>query len=194
MKVLIVYCHPDPQSYNAALRDTVLRALQAAGHEPDLIDLYADGFDPVLNVEDWRIYHDATRNAHAVSDHVTRLKACDAIVFVYPTWWYGLPAMLKGWLDRVFLPGAAFILPETGAIRPALQNIGKIGVITTCGASRSWSHIVGEPGRKQLLRGIRALLAPRCKRLFLAHYQMDDSTPQSRAEFLSKVEKKMRQF
>src|SRR5690606_23113708 len=99
MRVLLVYCHPVPESFCASIRDTAIRALARAGHEVDLLDLYAEGFDPVMPADERRGYNEMKLADHPFPEHAERLKAADALLFVYPTWWYGLPAMLKGWLD-----------------------------------------------------------------------------------------------
>ena len=109
------------------------------------------------------------------------------------TWWYGLPAILKGWLDRVLLPDVAFLMPKNDGenIRPGLTHITRMGVFTTCGASRWLTFTVGAPGKRTLLRGLRLLCAKRCKTAFAAHYLMDSSTPQSRAKHLARVERSL---
>ena len=193
MRALVVYCHPDPGSFTAAVRDVVLARLAQAGAEARLIDLYAEGFDPVLSAPDWRGYAAHPANMAAVADHCAALAWADTLIFVYPTWWYGLPAMLKGWLDRVFLPEVAFLMPkaEGETIRPGLTQITRLGVFTTCGASWWLTALVGAPGRRTLMRGIGFLLAPRLRRVFGAHYLMDSSTPQSRARHLERVGHKM---
>jgi putative NADPH-quinone reductase len=123
---------------------------------------------------------------------VEHLRWAEGMVFVYPTWWYGLPAMLKGWLDRVWTPDLTFeISPDTGAIRPLMTHIRAVAVVTTCGAPRWWSYVVGHPGKRLVLRGMRALFARRCKTLFMAHYLMDVSTPESRSSFLEAVRRKL---
>ena len=194
MRVLIVHSHPDPESYNASLCRTVAETLTRGGHELRVIDLYAEGFQPVLSREGWRAYEDAARNADGIEDHVAALRWAEGLIFVYPTWWYGLPAMLKGWLDRVWTPGVAFTLPKDGPIAPSLTHIRKLGVVTTCGASWWLTQVVGAPGRNLMLRGCRFLMAPRCKRLYLAHYRMDASTPQSREKFRARVRRAMARF
>lgn len=195
MRVLMVYCHPVPESYCAGLRDTAKAALEAAGHDVDLIDLHEENFQPVMQAGERRAYHDVGESNHPLPDHVARLKAAEAMVFVYPTWWYGLPAMLKGWLDRVITPGVGFDLPDgPGPIRPLLTHIRKIAIVSTCGAPRWLMLWVGDPGRRTILRGIRALCGRRCRTLWLAHYLMDSSTPDSRAAFLARVERKLKHF
>lgn len=194
MRALIVYCHPSPKSFNAAIRDAVIESLEAGGAETRLIDLYASGFDPVLSARDWAEINDTPANEHAVAEHVAALRWADALVFVYPTWWYGLPAMLKGWLDRTLLPGVAFELPENAPIRPSMTHIRGMAVFTTCGASWWWTRAVGAPGRKTLLRGVRALCHPRARTCFVAHYLMDASTPESRANHLERVRRAATRF
>ncbi len=181
MRTLVIFCHPCRESFNAAVLEVVMQTLTEAGHDIRLRDLYSDGSDPVMSAEERRGYHDEGTNVLPGQSHVDDITWCQMVVFVYPTWWYGLPAMLKGWFDRVWLPHVTFSMPtnEEGA-RPKMHHIKAIAVVTTCGASWWLSKIVGEPGRKTILRGLRALCAPRCKTLYLAHYKMDTSTPESR--------------
>lgn len=189
MRALVVYCHPTGDSFNAAIRDLVLKKLQAAGAEVRLHDLYADGFQPVLTLPEWQGYLDYPQNCAPVTREVADLRWCDTLIFVYPTWWYGLPAILKGWLDRVMLPDVAFLMPDGAnkTIRPGLQHISRLGVFTTCGASRLLTWFVGAPGKRTLLRGVGLLLKPRKRTVFAAHYLMDSSTPESRRRHLDRV-------
>lgn len=193
MRALVVYCHPAPQSYTAAVRDLVLARLASAGAEVRLHDLYAEGFDPVLTRLAWEGYLDHPANADPVTREVADLRWCDTLIFIYPTWWYGLPAMLKGWLDRAMLPQVAFLMPDAQnrTIRPGLRHITRLGVFTTCGASRWLTLIVGAPGKRTLTRGIGFLMHPRRRSVFAAHYLMDSSTAESRAAHLARVEAKM---
>jgi putative NADPH-quinone reductase len=188
MRALIVYCHPRPESFTAAIRDTVVERLTAAGAEIRLRDLYKDGFDPSLSAHELENYEDTALNTAPVASDVEDLRWCDTLIFIYPTWWYGLPAMLKGWLDRVLVPGVAFQMPdENGDIKPALTHITQLAVFTTCGASWWLTRMIGAPGRRTILRGVRLLCAKRCKTSFAAHYLMDSSTPESRARHLARV-------
>lgn len=193
MRALVVYCHPRRGSFTEAVRDVVLARLAAAGAEVRLRDLYAEGFDPVLSAPEHEGYEVEPANRLPVEGHVADLMWCDTLIFVYPTWWYGLPAMIKGWLDRVMLPGVAFLMPDAvnATIRPGLSNVTRLGVFTTCGASWWLTRIVGAPGRRTLLRGVRFLCAKGCRTVFAAHYLMDSSTAESRARHLDKVAAKM---
>ncbi len=191
MRALVVYCHPDPESFNAAICDLVCARLKEAGAELRVLDLYARGFDGALSRAEWRGYLDSPANRAPVEQDAAALEWCDTLIFVYPTWWYGLPAVLKGWLDRVMLPDLAFLMPDgvNKTIRPGLTHITRLGVFTTCGASRWLTFLVGAPGKRTLLRGVRLLCARRCRTAFAAHYLMDSSTPDSRAAHLKRVDR-----
>lgn len=196
MKALIVYAHPCTESYNHAVLETVQKALKAAGVEHRVIDLYAEQFQPTLTLQDWSQYEDTSCNTDRVAGHVESLAWCDALLFVYPTWWFGQPAMLKGWLDRVLVPGVAFTMPtqDNPSFGHTLTHIKHLGVFTTCGATWWLTKFVGSPGKRILMRGLRPLCHPRAKTVFAAHYKMDSSTPASRARHLQKVKRKMAAF
>lgn len=193
MKVLVVYCHPCEESYVSAVKSSVISGLQEGGHEIRLIDLYAEDFRPQMNAEERRRYHDRGVNVETVSEHVDRVLWAEGIVFVYPTWWYGLPAMLKGWIDRVLVPHVAFTMPtEAQGIRGNLRNIRRMAVVTTCGASWLLSKFVGEPGRRTLLRGVRSICHPLCRTSYLALYKMDTVSAAARGAYLETVRARMR--
>jgi putative NADPH-quinone reductase len=193
MRALVIHCHPREGSFTAAVRDVVLERLAAAGAETRLTDLYAEGFQPVLGRDELEGYLSCPENRAPVARHCDDLLWCDTLVFVYPTWWYGLPAMLKGWLDRVLLPDVAFLLPDERhrRIRPNLGHVRRLGVFTTCGASWWLIALVGAPGRRQLRRGVGWLCRPGHRSVFAAHYRMDASTPESRRRHLLRVAARM---
>jgi NAD(P)H dehydrogenase (quinone) len=193
VKALVVYCHPRAGSFTAAVRDVVLEKLAQAGADVRVSDLYARGFAPVLTAEEHEGYLDCPANRAPVEQDCADLDWCDTLIFVYPTWWYGLPAMLKGWMDRVLLPDVAFLMPKASGetIRPGLQHVRRLAVFTTCGASWWLTTLVGSPGRRTILRGVGILCAPRVRKVFAAHYLMDSSTPESRAAHLRLVAERM---
>ncbi|MEQ1950639.1 NAD(P)H-dependent oxidoreductase [Mesorhizobium sp. CN2-181] len=194
MRVLVVYCHPVPESFCAALRDAAVETLTARGDEVRLVDLYAEKFDPVMQPEERRRYNDGPPADPALAPYVEQLKWAEAVLFVYPTWWYGLPAMLKGFFDRVWAMGVVFDLAPQGGIVSRVGHIRRIGIVTTCGATRFLSILMGQPGRKTILRGIRALCGARARTVYLAHYDMDRSTSESRAAFLKTVKSRLARF
>ena len=192
MRVLVIFAHPLGDSYAATLRDTVVAALEAGAHSVDLCDLYQEDFDPILSAQEWRDYENTSENTRAVSRHVERLRHAEGIIFVFPSWWYGMPAILKGYFDRVWLPGVAF---EFGpqAIRPLLMSIRMFGVVTTTGAPEWFTRIyMGNPSRKVLMRGLaRLVVAPRAERFWLALYGMENATDAKRTAFIEQVRKRI---
>ena len=190
MRVHVVYAHPVQESFGAACHVAVTSALAGAGHEVDDLDLYAAGFDPRFSAEEHRRYQVVGRNLEGVDDLVARLRAAEGLVLVFPTWWYGMPAILKGWFDRVWLPGVGFNLPKgSGAILPALLNLKKFGVVTTVGSPWWFMKLyMREPGKRILLRGLKALCAPSARHVWLCQYGVDTSTPEQRSAFLRRIE------
>lgn len=189
MRALLVYCHPKEGSFASAVRDTVVERLHMAGAEIRVRDLYREGFQPVLTTTEWVGYLDCPTNRDPVETHVRDVEWCDTLIFVYPTWWFGLPAMLKGWLDRVLLPDVAFVMPQAPGerIKPGLHHIDRLAVFTTCGASRWLTAFVGAPGRRTLMRGLGHLLRPGARKVFAAHYLMDSAEPKALQSHLTRV-------
>jgi NAD(P)H dehydrogenase (quinone) len=193
VQVLVVFCHPVRESFARALLDRCVVELERAGHEVAVRDLYAEGFAPALTAQERRDYEAVGRNQLSVAGEVAALKAARGLLLIYPTWWYGMPAMLKGWFDRVWLPGVAFDLdPKRGISTHALSGVDRLMVVTTHGAPRWFIRLwMGDPGRKVMLRGLRPLLARGCRASWSALYAMDQSTPAQRGRFLDQVSRKL---
>lgn len=191
MRILVVFAHPVEESFGRAVYDRLTGALAQAGHEVRGLDLYAIGFDPVLSAAERRAYHSPGLNEAAVADQIAHIRWAEGLIFVYPTWWYSLPAMLKGWIDRVWVPFVTFDLPEgLQPIRGRMQNIRLLGGVSTYGSPWWWMRfVVGDPGRRIVMRGIRPLCHRRCRTFWLGHYRMDSSTTGSREAFLARVER-----
>ncbi len=108
MKFLVVLAHPLPESFAASVARSVRETLEASGHPVDFLDLYADDFDPRLTAAERASYFTGSYDHSAVDPYVARLKSADGLILVFPQWWFNLPAILKGFIDRVFVPGVAF--------------------------------------------------------------------------------------
>ena len=193
MKVLLLFSHPVEASYGAALHIKAREALVRAGHDVDDCDLYAEGFDPVLSREDRLIYHTIPDNRAKVSSYCDRLTAAEALVIVTPVWNFGFPAMLKGYFDRVWLPGVSFDLAD-GKLQSRLQHIKKLGAVLTYGSTQFGAFLAGNPPKKIVKRVLRAQINPMGSVKFLAHYDMNNSTPDTRARFLKDVGDAMERF
>jgi NAD(P)H dehydrogenase (quinone) len=107
MHVLCVLCHPDRQSFTGAVLDAFLCGLAESPHSAEIADLYREDFNPVLGLGDFAQF-DNRPMPEDVGKEQARVERSDAIVLVFPLWWYSMPAMLKGWLDRVFCAGWAY--------------------------------------------------------------------------------------
>lgn len=193
MNVLVLYAHPVETSFNAGLHRTIVERLGAAGHTIDDCDLYAEDFDPRMTRAERLGYHDQRGPNEAVAGYIARLQKAEALVLSFPVWNYGYPAILKGFFDRVFLPGVSFKLVD-GKVRPTLHNIRKLAAITTYGGSRFRAMLMGDPPRKMVKRTLRATIKPGASVSYLAHYSMNLSTDQTRKAFMAKVAASMDQF
>ena len=125
----------------------------------------------------------------AQAEHV---RWAEAIVFVYPTWWAGLPAMVKGWLDRVLVPGVAFVLDErTRKVQPTLQHVRLVAGVSTYGSPRAYVGALGDGGRRTINRALRLVCGRRTRTVWLGLYAMDRRTDAERRAFVAEVEHRM---
>lgn len=193
MKVLVLYAHPVETSFHASLHRLVVERLRAKGHEVDDCDLYAEDFDPRLSREERLAYHDPRSADERAAPYVRRLLDAEALVLCFPTWNYGFPAILKGFFDRVFLPGVSFEMVD-GKATPSLRNIRKVAAVTSYGGSRVRAFLIGDPPRKIVTRLLRATIKPGAPVSYLAHYSMNLSTPASRQRFMQQVAARMDAF
>lgn len=193
MRVLVLYAHPLETSFAASLHTACVDTLRAGGHGVDDCDLYAEGFDPVLSRQERLDYHDTSCNRRPVVRHVERLLAAEALVLVYPVWNFGFPAILKGYLDRVFLPGVSFQLSD-GSYRPSLRNIKRLSAVATYGGDRWRAIVAGDPPRRCVTRMLRFLIDPDASCTYLGHYDMNKTTLARRSAFLTKVERHFAQW
>ncbi len=192
MKILYVYCHPLPESFHAGIRARALASLEGAGHQIDLLDLYAESFDPVLSEEGRRNYHEPPRNQIGLESYVSRLTSADAIVMQFPTWCFGMPAMLKGFCDRLLMPGVAFDICDPKRVKPTLHNIRKIVGIVTYGRPRYMAMWMGDPPRKMVTRYLRWFTGSKASLLYLALYHLNVATEAQRNAFITRVETRLR--
>lgn len=192
MRALVLFAHPCPESFSAALHSAVLETLESRGWEVDDLDLNKEGFQPVLTEEERRGYHEEPTNIEPVANYVERLRAAEALVLVFPVWNFGYPAILKGFLDRVFLPGVSFKLID-GKVKPNLTHIKRLAAVTTYGGTRTRAMLVGDPPRKSVTRAVWHVCRPR-KMRYLALYDMNRASQAKRDAFVAKVTNEMRAF
>jgi len=196
VRALVVYAHPSPDSLTHALYEAATAALTRAGHEVVGLDLYAEALVPAMSEAERRGYHsDRPILDPTIARHADLVRWADALVFVYPTWWMGLPAILKGWLERVLVPGVAFHLdPATNRVVSDLRSVRRVVGITTYGSSWRAVRLVHDGGRRTLLRALRMLCGRRCRTAWLALHSVDATTPGERARFIARVEERLRRL
>ncbi len=195
MRVLVIYAHPLADSFAAALHHAVVAALEQAGHEVDDCDLYAMGFDPVMTAAERRAHNTEHPDLSAVEHHVARLRAADALVLCFPVWWYGMPAILKGYFDRVWINGVAFHLHSGGTMDPGLHRLKKLAVVCTYGAP--WwliKLVLRDPVRGVIHTGIRGLCTRHVKSRFFALYSIESKSSADTTRFLDRVQRGFARF
>jgi NAD(P)H dehydrogenase (quinone) len=189
MRVFVVYAHPWGASFSAALHERALQSLRARGHEVDDCNLYAEGFDPLLSEEEFLAYNNVGANRRRVVSYVDRLLAANALLLIYPVWNEGFPAIMKGFLDRVFIPGVSFARDAEGAVKPALAGVSRLGAICTYGAGRLATLAMGDPPRRVVKRLLRSMSVRHVRCDYLALYGMDRTSMETRRLFLARVER-----
>lgn len=184
MNVLVVYAHPSRESMCGTLLSAVCDEVENAGHHLRTHDLIAENFNPVFSAYE-RINHvgDLAQKLDHMPElrsHVEDLQWCDTLILVYPTWWSGQPAVLKGWFDRVLMNGVAWTLPEGKArLSPMLTNVRRLIVVTTHGSPKWVNMLQGEPGKRTAFRSVRLMFHFRTRCTWAAVYGMDkmDNSP-----------------
>jgi putative NADPH-quinone reductase len=196
MRVQLVFAHPTAGSYTGLLAAAARRGLEKAGHTVVFTDLYREGFDPVLSAAERQHHYQGAYDSPAVVSYVNELRRAEGMVFAFPHWWFGMPAMLKGYFDRVWAPGIAFRhATRRGGVEPMLTELRKLWVVTTYGPNR-WAigFAMRDPTRRFFRAGLLRACARRADFRLLAHYGMDRTTQGSRLRFIARVEQALAKF
>lgn len=189
MTTLIVLAHPLKDSLCAHLAAQIAETSAQCGHAPQVLDLYGAGFDPVLSPSERARYY--TVPLPKAGDAPVDLEQIERLILVFPTWWFGLPAILKGWIDRSFLPGVAYEhASDLSALTGRLHKLRDVLVVTTLG-SPWWvdRFILRRPVRRALKWGVFKPCAPRARFRMLSLYGAEQVTPDALAQFTNKLRK-----
>lgn len=165
MNILIIFDHPygsgasenilHNRSYSAALLAATIRGLRSSGHRIDLIDLHKDGFNPVMSASDLASWRTKEVIDPLIADYQQRLLEADHLIFIFPIWWEGMPAMMKGFLDKVFAKGIVYSEPKPGrlfkCLLPRLKGASLLTVMATPTYIYRW--LFGNPITKMMFRG-----------------------------------------
>lgn len=152
MKTLVIYAHPWDGSFNNFVKDKVSSLLEANNKTVDIIDLNKDGFNPVLEQADLKEFQRGRFNDKLALSYVNKLKEADELVFIFPIWWYGEPAILKGFYDKVLLKGHVYEQIDN-KIQGTLK-IDNATIITTAAIDKEFFESVGDPINNVLANSI----------------------------------------
>ncbi|MEC3735515.1 NAD(P)H-dependent oxidoreductase [Bacillus safensis] len=140
----IVYAHPWDGSYNHAILASITENLETKREPFQVIDLYKDGFNPVFSAEELQYFNKGDTPYQLVKDYQEKLNQTTELIFIFPVWWWDLPAILKGFIDKVMLRGFAFLEDKnTGALKGLLTNIKKTTVISTSTTDKDYIESEG---------------------------------------------------
>ncbi|MBX7195125.1 MAG: NAD(P)H-dependent oxidoreductase [Sandaracinaceae bacterium] len=188
-RILVVYCHPNPRSFTHAVREAVCAGLREAGCEPQVLDLYQEGFDPVLVVDETRRRRDLDK-VPETEPHRAQIAWCDTMIFVYPVWWGGFPAMLKGYLDRTFVSGLTYSFegrPKTAVLPNGLMRGKSAHFFYTLDSPALVAWL--DPGWwSTYFTVFRYCGFDRVRRHYLARLKL--TTPEARARWLEEVRRR----
>ncbi len=196
MKILIVTAHPLENSLCSLFTEKAVGKLETMGHEITIENLYKKQFDPVLSSEERQSYYGSSYNASEVSAEIDRLVKCDALVMIFPTWWFSFPAILKGWFDRVWAPTVAYDhANDFGPIKPRLSNLKKTFVLTTLGAPWWVDYfILWRPVKRIVRFALLGACARNCKLKFLSFYKCEKVDTVRLNKYLKRIETELTEF
>ncbi|HSO72439.1 MAG TPA: NAD(P)H-dependent oxidoreductase [Thermodesulfobacteriota bacterium] len=196
MKCLLVTAHPLRESLCSALSDRAAEALREMGHEVIREDLYGDNFNAELTIKERRTYYASSYDFSEVKDQVARLLEAEAIVLVFPTWWFGFPAILKGWFDRVWGPGIAYDhAGDFGPIKPRLKRLRHLAAVTTLG-SPWWVDrlLLRQPVKRVLKSALLGACAPTCRFKMRSFYKCEQLSEVVVDQFSAKMTRMFRNW
>ncbi|MEZ8824003.1 NAD(P)H-dependent oxidoreductase [Vibrio amylolyticus] len=189
MKCLVVLAHPLEHSLCSHFAEQTIEHLKTQGHEVTVKNLYEEQFNPVLSASERSSYYQPTFDSSQLHDDIQQLKDAESLVLVFPTWWFGFPAILKGWFDRVWAPTHAYNhASDLGAITPCLDNLKEVKVVTTLG-SPWWVDffVLRKPVKKVLKIALLGACAKKCRFKMLSFYKSEDANSNKIERFIDKI-------
>jgi len=189
VKCLVVLAHPLESSLCRHLSDEAISHLESKGYEVTVKNLYQENFSPVLTPTERESYYEPEFDASQLESDIQQLQATESLVLIFPTWWFGFPAILKGWFDRVWAPGYAYDhASDLGAIKARLGNLKEVKVITTLG-SPWWvdNLILWKPVYRILRIALIGVCAKGVKFKMLSFYNSEKATKLKVEDFVQKI-------
>ncbi|TCK80651.1 NAD(P)H-dependent oxidoreductase [Albibacterium bauzanense] len=195
MRVAIVFNHPYEGSYNNAILSSVTKGLKSGNHEVDLMHLDNDGFNPVMSKADLKAFIEHKPIDPQVIDYNERLKKADHLIFIFPIWWDLMPAMTKGFIDRVLTPGVVYDHHPRGfGLVPLLKNLKGVTLITTMNKPKiMYSLLIGNLIKRAMIKSVFKTMG--YKNIQWISYNMVKSVGQKkRVKWLTDIESRFSKF
>jgi len=189
---LVVLAHPIKDSLCNYLAEKTINHMEAKGYKVTVKDLYEENFNPVLTEDERQSYYESHFDEKQVQLDISQLKEAGSLVLIFPTWWFGFPAILKGWFDRVWAPGHAYEhASDFGPIKQCLSNLKEMRVITTLG-SPWWVDffVLRKPVKRVLKIALLGTCAKNCDFKMLSLYKSESLTDSKIKNFVNKIEAK----
>lgn len=190
MKTVVVYDHPYEGSFCHAILESVVEGQTNNGNEVDVIDLHKDGFNPVMSGKDLLGFVKHEMVDEQAADYVQRIKEADHLVLVFPIWWELMPAMTKGFIDKIIFPGSTYTYTKSGyGMNTMLDNLQSVTVITTMNTHRViYKLIYGNAIYKSLVKGTFKKSGIKNVK-WISFNMVKASKPEKRQKWLDKVKK-----
>lgn len=191
MKCLVVISHPQSDSLCHHFAGHIVTRLEEQQHQVLIEDLYQQQFDPLLSPQERSTYYSDDYDTSRIDQQVQRLLQAEALVLVFPTWWFNFPAILKGWFDRVWGPGIAYDhANDLGPIQPRLTHLRKVLVVTSLG-SPWWVDrlLMWQPVKRIMKYALLGTCAKNSKLNFLSLYGSEKISDSKRERFVRKIDK-----
>lgn len=190
MNCLAVFAHPLEDSLCRRLAAEAVTQLESRGYDVTIKDLYKESFNPLLTKKERASYYGNSFDNGMLQADIDQLQQARSLVLVFPTWWFGFPAILKGWFDRVWAPGYAYNHDSNlGKITPCLHNLREVKVITTLG-SPWWvdSLVMRRPVRRVLKTALLGACTKKCCFQMLSFYKCENLSQVQVSKFIKKIQ------
>lgn len=183
----IIYTHPSAASFNHEILNRLSNYFSKYDEDFQLIDLYSDGFNPLMSSDEWDQYGKKQPDDELVKKYQRTIDGSNELVFIFPIWWHNMPAMLKGFLDRVMLNDFAY--NEENDWKGLMTYIKKITVITTSTVSRDYlMDACGDPVENVFIKRTLTDMGMNTENANWIHFgNINTSTEEEREEFLNNI-------
>ena len=191
VSALVVFAHPKSDSPAGELLDATVEGLSRAGHDVNVLDLYREGFEAAMTLDEWRDYPTSGGSGCVTSRYADVLGSVDLVAFVFPMWWSGPPSILKGFFDRILVPGIAFNLDDTGKVKPALRHVRRVVVVTAAEPPGHFPHRSTRQLAHSFARSLRRATGWRTRTTVVWAGPSESTTAEKWVAFTTKIRERL---